>query len=155
MLSNLFYTYIFQWLNVSYLTDRNDMKGFIQILLKRCAQITQYIDLINIMFLSSLLQSVKAVEITGRKKMVEVHKLKETAKYLLPQNIIYNSSAFFQLNISNLLHHLIHLSCKPYKCAFPRTFKYLLVKFKSCKVKFYLLRLAYVLLFLNQKVLKI
>ena len=44
------------------------MKGFIQILLKRCIQITQYIDLINKMFLSSLLQSVKAVEITGRKK---------------------------------------------------------------------------------------
>lgn len=68
VISNLFYTYIFQWLNVSYLTDRNDMKGFIQILLKRCIQITQYIDLINKMFLSSLLQSLKAVEITGRKK---------------------------------------------------------------------------------------
>ena len=68
VISNVFYTYIFQWLNVSYLTDRNDMKGFTQILLKRCIQISQCIDLINKMFLSSLLQSVKAVEITGRKK---------------------------------------------------------------------------------------
>lgn len=77
VISNLFYTYIFQWLNVSYLTDRNDMKGFIQILLKRCIQITQYIDLINKMFLSSLLQSVKAVEITGRKKWWKYTSLKK------------------------------------------------------------------------------
>lgn len=48
-----------------------------------------------------------------------------------------NSSEFFQLNINNPLHHLVHLSCKPYKCALPRTFKQLLVKFKPCKVNFY------------------
>ena len=59
------------------------MKGFIQILLKRSIQITQYIDLINKMFLSSLLQSLKAVEITGRKKQWKYTSLKKL------QNICY------------------------------------------------------------------